>query len=76
MYLWDCWCDLAELIDKQKFVYGVVPEGLDELEHVAQSINDSGTQTYVFRNMPCIEIEIFFSAVNLFPLNSNKYTKL
>lgn len=42
LYLWDCLCDLAELIDMQEFVYGVMPKGLHKLEHASQSVHDSG----------------------------------
>lgn len=71
LHLWDCLCDLAELIDMPEFVYGVMPEGLHKLEHESQRVHDSGMQVYVFGNTYCLEIEICFSAVNLFPLNVN-----
>lgn len=53
------------------FVYGVMPEGLHKLEHESQRVHDSGMQAYVFGNTYCLEIEICFSTVNLFPLNVN-----
>lgn len=75
LHFWDWWYNLAELVDKQKFVNGVKPDGPKKPEHTAQSINDLDMQMYGFRNIYCIALEIWFSAVSFFPLNVNYYFK-